>query len=188
MDHAAMRALAKALQKQGIATLRFQFRYMELGSRRPDPSKIAMSRVAEAVKLAQKSKPKLPIFAGGKSFGARMTTMAAAEGLIPDINGIICFGFPLHPAKQPAITRAAHLTDLHIPTLLVQGTHDDLADLSLLRPIVAKLKKTIRMHVVDGADHSFKVLKSTKRNPDEVLDEVALAAARFCYSTVGKLG
>ncbi len=184
MDHSGMASLAKALHAQGIGTLRFQFRYMERGSRRPDPPKIATATIAEAVQLAKKSKPKLPIFAGGKSFGGRMTTTAAAEGLIPDIKGIICFGFPLHPSKQPSTSRAAHLSDLRIPTLFVQGTRDHLADLSLLRPIVAKYKKVIRMHVIEGADHSFKVLKSAKRSPDNVLDEAALAAAEFCDSVM----
>jgi predicted alpha/beta-hydrolase family hydrolase len=182
MDHPAMRALAEALNEHHIATLRFQFCYMERGSRRPDRPPLAMATVAAAIQKAQTLAPRLPLFAGGKSFGGRMTTNAAAVGLLPELRGIVCFGFPLHPAKKPAITRAEHLSNVKVPTLFIQGTRDDLAELTLMKKVVEKLPRRFKLHIVEGANHSFGVLKSSGRTEADALDEVAQAAHDFCLA------
>jgi predicted alpha/beta-hydrolase family hydrolase len=138
--------------------------------------------VVAAVDAAHAAAPKLPLFAGGKSMGGRMTTTAASEGLLDDVSlrGIVCFGFPLHPAKQPATTRAAHLANVATPTLFLQGTRDDLADRTLMRGVVAGLPKAVfEMHELAGADHGFAVLKSSGRSGAEVLAEAADVAAGF---------
>lgn len=182
MNHSGMEAIAEALSSRGIATLRFQFPYMEKGGRRPDPPAVAVSAIAEAVALAEKKFPKLPLFAGGKSFGGRMTTTAASQGKLASILGIVCFGFPLHPPKKPSIDRAEHLENLSTPTLWIQGTRDDLADLKLVRKVVKRHSKWLQVHVVDKADHSFHVLKSSGRTPADVMDEIGKAAEDFCRS------
>jgi predicted alpha/beta-hydrolase family hydrolase len=179
MRHPAMNALANALHARDLATLRFQFPYMECGSKRPDRPEVAVAAVAAAVRTAAEHARALPLFAGGKSFGGRMTTTAAAAGEISLVRGIICFGFPLHPAKKPATERAGHLTKVRCPTLFIQGTRDDLADLTLLRPVVARLP-AFKLHVIDGADHSFGMLKSAGRSSADVLVEVAEVASAFC--------
>lgn len=173
MRHPAMKALAMVLHRNGVGTLRYQFPYMEKGSKRPDSPTLAAATVQAAVEAAAMEAPKLPIFAGGKSFGGRMTTTAAAEGRLPQIRGIICFGFPLHPAKQPAITRAEHLAKVAVPTLFLNGTRDDLSDLTLFRPVVKELGEKFILHELEGADHSYGVLKSSGRNGAQVLQEVA---------------
>lgn len=183
MDHPAMQKLAEALNRKGISTLRFQFPYMEKGSKRPDPPKIAVSAIAEAVAYAAKKWPKLPLFAGGKSFGGRMTTTAVSLGELKNIKGILCFGFPLHPPKKPGTERAAHLEKVSLPTLWIQGARDDLADLKLIKKVV-KAHKNISLHVIEGADHSFHVLKSSGRNDSEVLDEISDAAKQFCVASL----
>lgn len=181
MRHKAMEDLSAALHAEKLATLRFQFPYMERGSKRPDSPKIAMAAVAAATEAAAKACPKLPLYAGGKSFGGRMTTNAAAVGMLPKVKGLICFGFPLHPPKAPGVTRAEHFTTLVIPTIFIQGTRDDLCDLKLLREVLAGYKKRpFHLHVVDSADHSYGVLKSSGRKPADVLAEVAQTAASFC--------
>jgi uncharacterized protein len=182
MRHPAMTALAEALHSEHIATFRFQFPYMEKGSKRPDRPDVAVAAIAAAVAAAKKAAPKLPLFAGGRSFGGRMTTTAASLGRIDLVGGIICFGFPLHPAKQPGTERAAHLKKVTQPMLFIQGTRDDLSDLSLLRPIAAKNAR-LTLHFLEGADHSFGVLKSSGRTNAEVLAEAAHAAAEFCSSS-----
>lgn len=176
MKHPAMKELAEALNDVGIGTLRYEFPYMEQGKRRPDPPPVATARVAEAVQLASKKKNKLRIFAGGKSFGGRMTTTAAALGKI-EVQGIICFNFPLHRPKEPSITRADHLKDVKLPMLWIQGTRDDLADSKLTRQ-VAKTNQ-ISLVVIEGADHGYHVPKSSGRTHAEVMQEVATAAREF---------
>jgi predicted alpha/beta-hydrolase family hydrolase len=171
-----MKGLAKALNDVGIATLRYEFAYREQGKKRPDPPMVAAARVAEAVQLAVKKKPRMKIFAGGKSFGGRMTTTAAALGKIK-VAGIICFSFPLHPAKQPSVARAEHLKDVKIPMLWIQGTRDDLADPKLTRRVAKKNR--ISLNVIEGADHGYKVLKSSGRTHSDVLREVAGAVREF---------
>lgn len=173
MRHAWMGQLVQVLHERSIATLRYQFPYMEQGKKRTDSPKIAAQTVAAAVRAGRAACPKLPIYAGGKSFGGRMTTTAAAEGLLDGVQGICCFGFPLHPADKPGTKRAEHLAEVRIPTLFLQGDRDALADLALLKPVVAKHKKWIRLVVIRGADHGFAVLKSSGRTGAEVLAELA---------------
>jgi predicted alpha/beta-hydrolase family hydrolase len=182
MNHPHMEALSLALEERKIATLRFQFGYMEQGKKRPDTPPQAMAAIGAAVKKARKLSGSLPLFAGGKSFGGRMTTNAAASGKISEIQGILCFGFPLHPPKKPSITRAEHLAKITVPTLFIQGTRDDLADLLLLKNVLKKYPKLFQLHIVDGADHSFSVLKSSGRTNKDALFEVADASLSFVKS------
>lgn len=184
MSHVSMTALSEALHAQNIGTLRYQFLYMERGSKRPDSANVAVSVVARAVAAAEKIG--LPVFAGGRSFGGRMTTTAASLQKIPSIRGIVCFGFPLHPAKQPATIRAEHLEHVTTPTLFIQGTRDELADLDLIKHVVDKHRDTIKLHMIVGADHSFGVLKSSGRTGKEVLHEVVQACREFCSVHLGK--
>lgn len=178
MTHEFMEDLAQALAERKIATLRFQFPYMEDGKKRPDPPAVATKAVAAAAAKAHELLPKLPLFAGGKSFGGRMATTAAANGLLPDVRGIVLFGFPLHPPKKPAVTRAAHLADVDVPMLFLQGTRDDLADLKLIKQVTRELERAT-LHVIDQGDHSFGVLKKSGRTPEDVMDELAEAVSRF---------
>jgi predicted alpha/beta-hydrolase family hydrolase len=148
-----MESFAVALAGEGVATLRYEFPYMEKGARRIDPKPVLHARVREAVEHARGER--LPLFAGGKSFGGRMTSQAQALEPLPDVRGIAFAGFPLHPARKPGIERAEHLRDVEVPMLFMQGTRDDLADLSLLKPIVAALPQAT-LHVIEGADHSLR--------------------------------
>lgn len=180
MTHPFMQNLAEALAAQAIATFRYNFPYMEESRHIPDRPPILTATVAAAVQAAQKSLPNLPTFAGGKSLGARMSSQAAAQGLLPDTtHGLIFFGFPLHPPKRPETKRATHLADVKIPMLFLQGTRDTLADLTLLRPIVKKLSKRATLHIIDTADHSFHVLKSAKKTDQEILQELAATTATW---------
>lgn len=177
MQHPWLESLAQALAEESIATLRYQFPYLEAGKKRTDSPAVATATVQAAVAFAKKKYPKLPLFAGGKSFGARMTTTAAADGLA--VQGIVCFGFPLHPAKQPAVKRADHLAKVKLPILFLQGTRDALADLKLFKPILAK-HRHFQLQIIEHADHGFAVLKSSGRTNDEVLAELARQTANFC--------
>lgn len=182
MHHAFLRDLSTALVARGFAVLRFQFPYMEAGKKRPDSPKVACATVAAAVAALRKRVPDLPLFGAGKSFGSRMTTTAASEGLLEDLSGIICFGFPLHPAGQPGIKRAEHLKQVAVKMLFLQGTRDDLADLKLMRG-VCKKRPRAKLHIVEGADHGFAVLKRSGRTPADVLEELANEAAGFAART-----
>jgi len=186
MAHPVMRSLASTLNAHGIATLRFQFPYMDKKSKRPDKPSVAVATIAAAVKTAAKKCPKLPIFAGGKSFGGRMTTTAASLGQLENVRGILCFGFPLHPPKVPSLDRAEHLKQVGIPTLWIQGTRDDLADLKLIRKVVKAHHTWLKLHVIEGANHSFEVLKSSGRTADEVMSEIGTAAQAFCLAIIRK--
>lgn len=178
MTHEFMEDLARALHDVGIATLRFQFPYMEDGSKRPDRPAVATATIAAAAKVARKLAPKLPLLIGGKSFGGRMSTTAAADGLIEGAAGIVLFGFPLHKPKEPSITRAAHLANVEVPMLFLQGTRDDLADLKLIKAVTKKLPQAT-LHVVEHGDHSFGVLKKSGRTHEEILIELATAVRDF---------
>ena len=177
MRHRAMESNARGLADRGIATLRYQFLYMEKGSKRPDPPPLAHAAVraaaAEAVKLA----PDLPLFAGGRSFGGRMSSQAEAKAPLPQVRGLIFLGFPLHPAGKPSVDRAEHLADVQIPMLFVSGSRDALAEMDLLKPLVNRLGERATLHVVDQADHSFNVqAKSGRTSADaeaEALDTMA---------------
>jgi predicted alpha/beta-hydrolase family hydrolase len=172
MRHPSMEAIAAGLAERGIATLRYQFPYMEKGSKRPDPPPIAQATVRAAVAEAARSCKGLPLIAGGKSFGGRMTSQAQAKAPLDGVKGLVFFGFPLHPAGKPSADRAKHLADVKIPMLFLQGTRDALAELSLLQPVVKDLGSRATLHLADGADHSFHVLKSSGRNDREVLAEI----------------
>src|SRR5204862_219626 len=165
MTHPFMAAAASGLAERGIATLRFQFPYMEQGSKRPDSPKLAHAAVRAAVLEA--SQLSLPLFAGGKSMGGRMTTQAQAEAPLPGVRGIALLGFPLHPAREPSVVRAGHLPRVAIPLLFLQGPRDELADLTLLRPIVERLPRA-ELRIIEGADHSFHVLRLREQS-DAVL-------------------
>ena len=177
MTHPFMGAAAQGLAARGIATLRYQFPYMERGSRRPDTPRVAHAAVhAAAVEAAQRL-PGLPLFAGGKSFGGRMTSQAQAASPLPGVRGLVFLGFPLHPAGKPSDERAAHLFDIGIPMLFLQGSRDDLASLELLEPVVAKLGAKATLAVFADADHSFHVPARSGRKDAQVLAEVLDALA-----------
>ena len=179
MDHPFLADLASQLYRQGIAVLRFQFPFMQQGSRRPDPPAIAQGAVRAAVAEAARLLPNVPLFAGGKSFGARMSSQAQAAEPLPGVRGLVFFGFPLHPAGKPATARGEHLSQVGIPMLFLQGTRDALADLSLLEPVVRGLGRRATLHVVDGADHAFHVLVRSGRKDADVLGELAATAAAW---------
>ncbi|MBI3004665.1 MAG: dienelactone hydrolase family protein [Ignavibacteriales bacterium] len=168
-----LEAISHKLAEHGIGTFRYQFPYMEQGGKRPDPKPVIYATVRSAVETAAKLAPGLPLFAGGKSFGGRMTSSAAAEEPLPHVRGIVFLGFPLHPPGKPSIERAEHLSRVTVPMLFLQGTRDDFAEMSLLKPVVDKLGKFATLHVIDGADHSFHVLKSSGKTDGDVLSDLA---------------
>ncbi len=178
MHHSFMAAVAAELAQRRIGTLRYNFPYMEKGSKRPDAPKVAHAAVREAVAEAVRLAPGVPLFAGGKSFGGRMTSQAQALEPLPGVRGLVFLGFPLHPAGKPSDERAQHLDNVRIPMLFLQGTKDDLADLDLLRPVVERLGARATLEVFEGADHSFHVPARTGRKDSEVRGELldALAA------------
>jgi len=169
MEHPAMRSVATGLAQRGIATLRYQFPYMERKSRRPDPPPLCHATVRAAVAEAARLAPDLPLFAGGRSFGGRMTSQAQAQGGLVGVRGLVFLAFPLHPAGRPGTDRAAHLEEIGIPMLFIQGTRDELASLDLLRPIVARLGSRAALHLLQDADHSFHVPARSGLTDAEVL-------------------
>jgi hypothetical protein len=173
MNHSFMTAMANELAAARIGTLRYQFPYMEQRRRVPDKQPVLLATVTAAVKLAAKLAPKLPLFVGGKSMGGRMTSLAASEQKLEAVRGLIFLGFPLHPPKRPSTKRAEHLNLVKQPMLFLQGTRDDLADLSLLRPICESLGPQAKLHIIEGADHSFHVLKRSGKTDPEVLTELS---------------
>jgi predicted alpha/beta-hydrolase family hydrolase len=179
MSHPFMAKLAEGLAGVGFATLRYQFPYMEQRRRVPDAPAVLTATVVAAVRAAAQAAPGLPLFAGGKSMGGRMTSQAAAQRPLDGVRGLVFFGFPLHPPKQPGTKRAEHLAEVTVPMLFLQGTRDALADLKLLRPVCAKLGALATLHIIEKADHSFHVLKSLGRSDEEVLRELAETAASW---------
>ena len=179
MNHPFMAAVAAELAERGIATLRYQFPYMEQGSRRPDPPALAQATVRAAVAKAQQLAKGLPMIAGGKSFGGRMTSQAQATSPLPGVGGLAFLGFPLHPAGQPSDSRAKHLSDVKVPMLFLQGTRDALAALAMLKPVVKGLGKRATLCLFDEADHSFHVPARTGRKDPEVRGEVLDAFAKW---------
>ena len=179
MRHVFMEGVARALAERAIATLRYQFPYAEKGSRRPDRAPICEATVRAAVAAAAALAPDLPLLAGGKSMGGRMTSQAQAAAPLPSVRALVFFGFPLHPAGAPAVTRADHLAGVALPMLFLQGTRDDLADLALLRPVLAALGPRAELSILDGADHSFGVGARPSRRGDAAIAELAARAAAF---------
>lgn len=172
MEHPFMRAVAAELAERRIATLRYQFPYMERGSRRPDSPKLAQAAVRAAVGEAARLVPGLALFAGGKSYGGRMTSQAQAESKLPGVRGLVFLGFPLHPAKKPSVERARHLRDVRVPMLFLQGARDGLADIDLLRPVVEGLGERGTLRVFEDADHSFHVPARSGRKDADVRNDV----------------
>jgi predicted alpha/beta-hydrolase family hydrolase len=185
MTHKSMAAVADGLAQRGIATLRYHFLYMEQGSRRPDTPGVAQATVRAAVAEAGRLAGELPLFAGGRSFGGRMTSQAQAAAGLPGVRGLVFLAFPLHPAGKPSTARADHLAGIGIPMLFLQGTRDALAELILLEPVVKSLGSRARLRLLDGADHSFHVLKSSGRNDREVMGEALDAFAAWVDEIVG---
>jgi predicted alpha/beta-hydrolase family hydrolase len=177
MTHASMEAVAQGLAERGVATLRYQFPYMEKGSKRPDPPAVAHAAVRAAAAEAARCCPSLRLIAGGRSFGGRMTSQAQAAAPLAGVDGLAFFGFPLHPAGKPSVDRAKHLADIKIPMLFLQGTDDKLAELALLEPVVQRLRPLASLHLVKDADHSFHVPARSGRNDREVLNETLDAFA-----------
>jgi uncharacterized protein len=179
MTHPFMADVARKLAERGIATLRYQFPYMEQGSKRPDTPAVAQAAVRAALAEAAGRLPALPLFAGGKSFGGRMTSQAQAAQPLPGVRGLVFFGFPLHPAGKPADTRAQHLAKVQVPMLFLQGTRDTLADLALLRPVVERLGPRATLEVFEDADHSFHVRARSGRTDAQVRAAMLDAVARW---------
>ncbi len=172
MHHPFMQAVAEQLAAQKIATLRYQFPYMEKGKKSPDSQTTLCATIVSAVETAKKAARGLPLLAGGKSMGGRLTSLVAAEGRLPDVQGLILFGFPLHAAGKPSSERGAHLAEVNVPMLFLQGTRDRLAELDLIRPLCRHLGKRASLHIIEGGDHSFHVLKRSGRTDADVQNEL----------------
>lgn len=179
MDHAFMEASSQRFAAAGIGCFRYQFPYVEQGSRRPSPRAKLLATVRSAVAEAGRHAGALPLLAGGKSMGGRMTSLAAAEEPL-GVRGLVFVGFPLHPAGKPGIARADHLLQVAVPMLFLQGTRDKLAELELLHPVVRGLGARATLHEVEGADHGFHLLKRSGRSDDEVLGQLADTVATWC--------
>lgn len=179
MTHSFMAAMANDLAERGVATLRFQFPYMERGSKRPDPPKLAHATVRAAVAEASRLASELALFAGGRSFGGRMTSQAQAVAPLPGVRGLVFLAFPLHPAGKPSDERAAHLDGVHIPMLFTQGTCDELAELPLLQSVVGKLGARATLRLYQDADHSFHVPARTGLKDADVRVAIADALAEW---------
>ena len=178
MMNSFMQKMSEQLASYGIATFRYNFPYMENKKKSPDPKGIVLAAVRSAVVEARKKLPGVPLFAGGKSFGGRMTSTAESENHLDDVRGIVFFGFPLHPPGKASDERAIHLYKVKVPMLFLQGTRDSLADLKLLRPVCNKLGKLAELYVIEGADHSFRV---RGKKEDDVIIELALKVKDWSY-------
>ena len=169
MNHSFMNSVAGGLAERGIATLRYQFPFMQHGSKRTDSPPLARATVRAAIAVASSLMLGVPLFAGGKSFGGRMTSQAQAESALPEVRGVIFFGFPLHPPKRPSQERAEHLAQISCPMLFLQGTRDELADAALMRTVTKRLGELATLQLFDDADHSFHVRARSGRTDKEVL-------------------
>ena len=179
MRHSFMETMAGLLAERRIGTLRYQFPYMEAGRGQPDRPPVLEATVRAAVAEGARRAPGLPLFAGGKSMGGRMSSGAAASSQLDGIRGLVYFGFPLHPPKNPGTARADHLSQVTVPMLFIQGTRDSLADLTLIQEVVGRLARQATLHIVEGGDHSFHVPKRSGRTDRQVLEEIAEVAARW---------
>jgi predicted alpha/beta-hydrolase family hydrolase len=184
MAHPFMAAVATELAERGIASLRYQFPYMEQGGKRPDPPKLAQAAVRAAVMEAARLLPSLPLIAGGKSFGGRMTSQAQAVSPLPNVRGLGFLGFPLHPSGKPSDERAQHLSDVKIPMLFLQGTRDTLADVNLLKGVVKRLGTRATLTLFEDADHSFHVPARSGRKDADVRTEILDAFAEWTLAVI----
>jgi predicted alpha/beta-hydrolase family hydrolase len=184
MNHPSIADICNGLAARGIATLRYQFPFMEKGSLRPDPPKLCHQTVQGAVAAAHELLPALPLIAGGKSFGGRMTSQAQALAPLPHVRGLCFFGFPLHAAKQPSTTRADHLTSIQIPMLFLQGTRDALSNPNLMRAVVERMSAPVTLKVIDHADHAFHVLDQSGTTDIEVMETMLDEVARWVAAVV----
>jgi uncharacterized protein len=179
MTHPFLESLAEELAEAGVGTLRYQFPYVEERRRVPDKPEVLISTVAAAIDRARETAPELPLLAGGKSMGGRMSSQASAQGLLEPVKGLVFFGFPLHPPNRPGTKRAEHLEKVNVPMLFLQGTRDTLADLTLLGPICEKLGSRATLHIIPEGDHSFHVLKKAGKLDAEVIKELAETTAAW---------
>jgi uncharacterized protein len=179
MHHGFLQEMAGGLAELGIATLRYEFPYMARGSRRPDPPPLCHATVRAAVETAARLAPSLPLLAGGKSFGGRMTSQAQAISPLTGVRGLVFLGFPLHPPKQPSAARGAHLERIEVPMLFLQGSRDEFATPAHLAPLIETLGGRAQLTLLAGADHSFHVLVRSGRTDAQVRDEMLAAIAAF---------
>jgi uncharacterized protein len=179
MHHHFMESMAQSLARQQVGTLRYNFPYMEAGGKRPDPPAVLHARVRDAIDRGVEAAHGLPVIAGGKSMGGRMTSQALARQHDPRVKGIAFLGFPLHQPGKPSVERAAHLADVQVPMLFLQGTRDTLAQIDWMREMVAGLGARATLHVVDTADHSFAVLKRAGKSKEDVHNELAEIIAEW---------
>ena len=184
MQHPSMRAVAAGLASLGVATLRYQFPYMERGSRRPDPPPLCHATVRAAVAAAARLAPGLPLVAGGRSFGGRMTSQAQALAPLDGVRGLAFLAFPLHPAGEPSDSRATHLAEVSIPMLFLQGTRDALAERALIEAVVARLGPRAQLAFIEEADHSFHVPKSSGRTDQQALAEALQRLATWVDTVI----
>jgi uncharacterized protein len=185
MRHKFMEQVAEKLADRGVATFRYQFPYMEKGIKRPDSEAVLTMTVRAAVAAAKKYSEGLSIFAGGKSMGGRMTSLAAAKTPLDDVRGLIYFGFPLHATGKPSADRGHHLFEIQLPMLFLQGSRDALADLQLLKPLCVRLGERAELFVIDGGDHSLHLLKSSGRSDDRALDDAAQKTVSWMTQILG---
>jgi len=185
MNHPFMERAGAALESRGIATHRYDFPYMKAGKNRPDSPAVAQAAVREAVAEAAREAPGVPIFAGGKSFGGRMTSQAQAQEPLPGVRGLVFFGFPLHAPGRPGIERAEHLSAVQVPMLFLQGTRDEFATLELLQGVVDRLGKRASLHLIEEGDHSFRVPKRTGKTEQDVMNELAETIQHWAARTNG---
>jgi len=184
MRHRFMDSLAEALAECGIATFRYDFPFVEAGRRRPDYPNVLVNTVQSAVAEASRLAPDLPLLAGGKSMGGRMTSTAASREALPGVKGLVFFGFPLHSPAKPGRERGEHLSGVTVPMLFLQGTRDTFAKRELLQPVLDGLGELATLHIVDGADHGFHVLKRSGRNDEDVLEELAQSTLEWTTATL----
>ncbi len=184
MNHPFMERAARVFGEHGIATYRYEFPYMKAGKGRPDSPAIAEAAVREAVMEAGRANPGLPLLAGGKSFGGRMTSQAQASQPMPGVRGLVFLGFPLHPPGRPGTTRAEHLTSVDVPMLFLQGTRDQFAQLDLLQEVVRKLGDRATLHLIEEGDHSFKLPKRTGKSESDIMNELAATIQQWAARVV----
>ena len=184
MNHPFMERAARVFGEHRIATYRYEFPYMKAGKSRPDSPAIAEASVRAAVMEAGRANPGLPLLAGGKAFGGRMTSQAQASQPLPGVRGLVFLGFPLHPPGRPGTTRAEHLTSVDVPMLFLQGTRDEFAQLDLLQEVVRKLGDRATLHLIEEGDHSFKVRKRTGKSDSDIMNELAATIQQWAARVV----